>query len=103
MTARNSCIPNFKKFRGDKEVMQFEAQLNTMGTADENGKWNFFLCCTGSVAFGTFRNAIILNRDVTYAEMKTLLNEKFCIVKSEIWKLFLHKTNKRVKFFIADR
>ena len=63
----------------------------------------FFLCCTSSVAFGTVEDAIILNRDVTCSEFKTLLNEKFCIVKSEIWKFFLRKTNKRGKFFMADR
>ena len=74
----------FEKFGGDNKIsfmlsaMQFKVKLNAMGTADENGKWNFLLCCSDSVAFCTVSDAIILNRDVTYAECKTLLNEKFC-------------------------
>ena len=58
--------------------MQFEAQLNLMGIADENGKSKNLLCCADAVAFGTVTNAIILNQNVTYTELKTLPNEKFC-------------------------
>lgn len=36
------------------------------------------LCCTDSVALGVVSDAIVLNGSVTYTELKTLLNEKFC-------------------------
>ena len=73
------------KFRKDNEinfilwVIQFEAQSNVMGIADDNSKWkNLLLYCADPVAFGAATGVIIWKQNVTYAKLKTLPNEKFC-------------------------
>ena len=85
VTATNTHIPNLQKLRRDNKisftlwVMQLEVKLNMMTIADENGKKkNLLLCCTYSVAFSAASDAIIWNRDVTYAKLETLPNENFC-------------------------
>ena len=73
VAATNTHIPNLQKFRGDDEisltlrVMQLEAKLYAIAIADKN-----LLCCTDTAAFGAVSDVIIWNRDVTYAELKTL-------------------------------
>ena len=47
--------------------MQLEAKLYAIAIADKN-----LLCCTDTAAFGAVSNVIIWNRDITYAELKTL-------------------------------
>lgn len=83
--SHNTFISNLQKFRRDNEisftlwVMLTGAQLTTRGTAQKNGKWKTLLLgCTEPVDFGAATDTITLNLDVTYAELKVLLNENDC-------------------------
>ena len=76
VTATNTHIPNLQKLRRDNKisftlwVMQLEVKLNVTTIADENGKKKkFVIMLFDSVAFSAARDAIIWNRDVTYAEL----------------------------------
>ena len=78
-------IPSIPKFKGDNFIsfnswiLQFEAQLNALEVKDENTKWrDLLLCCTESSAFATVSNAIVTNGDVSYGNLKKLLQDTYC-------------------------
>ena len=78
-------IPSIPKFKGDNFIsfnswiLQFEAQLNALEVKDENTKLHdLLLCCTKSSAFATVSNAIVTNGDISYGNLKKLLQDTYC-------------------------
>ena len=78
-------IPSIPKFKGDNFIsfnswiLQFEAQLKALEVKNENTKWrDLLLCCTESSAFATVSNAIVSNGDISYEELKKLLQDTYC-------------------------
>ena len=77
-------FPQILKCRGDNEssflrwCSQFEAQLRAFGIADEDDSWrDLLLIYTEDNAFTVASKAISSNGNITFAELKQLLQTRF--------------------------
>eukprot|EP00112_Aurelia_sp_Birch-Aquarium-sp1_P016467 Seg3737.1 transcript_id=Seg3737.1/GoldUCD/mRNA.D3Y31 product="hypothetical protein" protein_id=Seg3737.1/GoldUCD/D3Y31 len=78
-------LPQIVKFKGDNEASfqrwcsQFEAQLKAFGIKDDDNSWrNFLLNYMDDNAFTLAAKAISGYQEMTYKELKELLELKFC-------------------------
>ena len=78
-------LPQIIKFKGDNETsfqswcLQFEAQLKAFDIDDDNNSWrDVLLVYMEDSASSLAAKAIFGNQEMTYKDLKALLESKFC-------------------------